>query len=349
MSAAPGSSPAPERDVSADLAVWVASEVGPDRRIEGLHRLPGHSGISWSFDIVGPSHDTIGVVMRVPPIGVRQQHNLDVVRLVPVLRLMSEHGVAVPRVLWAGSDERWFGTPYLMVSREAGAPLPDIFDATSGPYPDTAHVEGLFKQAMQALALLHEVDATPLVDSAWTPITSAEEDIHQWEPLLLRSEVESEIAATQELRDLLLRTIPCDDDDLTVVHGDFYSNNWMFDDGRLTAVLDWENATLNRPMWDLGWIATIYDPSCWGPSRSHTMTWHPLPDAIFQMYAAHRPDGLRHPAWYQALMCYRLASITPSKVRLHRSGRRHDPIWEVFAEAVPYQLDRAFDLLRSAP
>jgi aminoglycoside phosphotransferase (APT) family kinase protein len=340
--------PSSERDILEDLRTWVRSEVADDGQIIDLRRLPGHSGISYSFDIVRPGRPNQGVVMRVPPIGVRHQHNLDVVRLAPVLRLASQEAIPVPRVLWCGTDERWFGTPYLMVSREAGAPLPDVFDAASGPYPEADVVNNLFRQAIEGLANLHAVDAAPLAASGWARPQSVEEDILQWEPLLLKSEVESEIAATRELRELLLRRAPADDE-ITIVHGDFYSNNWLFDDGRLTALLDWENATLNRPMWDLGWIATIYDPRCWGPSRARTMDWHPHPHTIFEMYSAFRPNGLRQPEWYQALMCYRLASITPSKVRLHRSGRRVDPIWEVFAEAVPYQLDRAFELIASMP
>ena len=286
---------------------------------------------------------TEDLVMRVPPIGVRRQANLDVVRFAPVLRLAEAHGIPVPSVRWVSEDERWFGTPYLMVGRVAGAPLADVF-AQDQDYPPRGTVDAIFKEALAALARVHALDATELLESGWaTPLTRAE-DIAQWVPLLAKSEVPQEVRRTEELGRRLLDTAPPEVVP-GVVHGDFYSNNWMVENEHVTGLLDWENTTLNDPGWDLAWLATIYDPLCWGPSRAPWMTWHPRADQFYDWYEAASGRALVRPGWYQALMCYRLASITPSKVRLHRTGRRVDPIWEVFAEAIPHQLERAFQLL----
>ena len=337
----------PEREIHSDLLRWAQAHYSEEASIERLERMPGHSGITYGFDLVDPSRERVGVVMRVPPVGVRHDHNLDVVRLEPVLKMVAAAGICVPTVLASGTDESWFGTPYLMVSRVEGEPLPDVFDASNSPggYPDRVRVDSIFRQAVASLAQVHSIDPQPLMKSGWASPVSVADDLEQWTRLLLKSDVEQEIAATHELRRRLMATAPRSTR-TTIVHGDFYSNNWLVNEGRVTSLLDWENATVNRPMWDLGWIATIFDPQCWGPSRSTGMTWHPLPEDIYGWYEDSSPGGIEHPEWYQALMCYRLASITPSKVRLHRTGRRVDPIWEVFAEAVPYQLDRAFSLLQ---
>lgn len=330
-------------EIVKSLSRWAHHHYGVNADIRGLSRLPGHSGITYSFDVDYDSGRDC-LVLRVPPIGVRHKNNLDVLRLAPALQLAAQSGVPVPAVRWHDSDESWFGTPYLMVERVEGATLPDIFDADAGPFPDRATVELLFRQAIDALTAIHRVNIEPLLESKWATVMAVHEDIDQWIPLLEKSENETEIRHTLELRKRLLETAPLDDT-VALVHGDFYSNNWMFHDNRLTAILDWENTTLNRPMWDLGWLATLYDPHCWAASRSDTMNWHPSPETLFEWYEESAGSPARSPHWYQALMCYRLASITPSKVRLHRTGRRVDPIWEVFAEAIPHQLDRGFELL----
>lgn len=325
------------------LDSWVRAHYADSARIENLRRLPGHSGITYAFD-VAYAGSTEGLVLRVPPRGVSHKNNLDVLRLAAPLNLATKAGVPVPAVRWHGSDETWFGTPYLMVERVDGTTLPDIFDEAAGPFPDRETIDTLFRQAIDSLVAIHQVDVGPLLAGSWATPQTVEEDIDQWLPLLHKSESESEVRHTLELRELLLSTAPADDT-VTLVHGDFYSNNWLFHEGRLTAVLDWENTTLNRPMWDLGWLATLYDPECWAPARSSTMAWNPRPEDFYSWYEQSSGSTLVDPQWYHALMCYRLASITPSKVRLHRNGRRVDPIWEVFADAIPFQLDKAFRLL----
>jgi aminoglycoside phosphotransferase (APT) family kinase protein len=330
------------RDIATDVRAWAQAHYGARAEVVDLERMPGHSGISYRLTVRTPEL-VDDLVLRVPPLGVRRQANLDVVRLAPVLKLAEAGGVPVPSVRWFSDDERWFGTPYLMVSHVEGSPLPDVFDVGQS-YPEPAVVANVFQQAMTALAAIHTLDPAGLLADGWAVPATRAEDIAQWVPLLLKSEVPEEVRRTEELGRSLLTTAPSETTP-RVVHGDFYSNNWMLHEGRLTAVLDWENTTLNDPGWDLGWIATIYDPECWGPSRRPSMTWHPGPEQIYGWYEAASGTKLERAHWYQALMCYRLASITPAKLRLHRTGRRVDPIWEVFAEAIPFQLDRAFRLL----
>lgn len=330
------------RDISADMSAWAIAHYGFDARVTKLDRLPGHSGVSYVVT-VETSNLAEDLVMRVPPMGVRRLANLDVVRLAPILQLAEVHGIPVPSVRWVSEDEQWFGTPYLMVSRVEGAPLADVF-VQDQSYPQRSVVDGIFREALGTLAQVHALDASDLLSTGWAVPTSREQDIAQWVPLLLKSDVPEEVRRTEELGRRLLASAPPEVAP-RVVHGDFYSNNWMVHENHVVALLDWENTTLNDPSWDLGWLATIYDPLCWGPSRAPWMTWHPPVTQFYTWYEGAAGRSLMHPQWYQALMCYRLASITPSKVRLHRTGRRVDPIWEVFAEAIPFQLERAFRLL----
>lgn len=44
---------------------------------------------------------------------------------------------------------------------------------------------------------------------------------------------------------------------LVVVHGDFNPANFLYQDGRVTALIDWENTHIGDPREDLGWLALM--------------------------------------------------------------------------------------------
>jgi aminoglycoside phosphotransferase (APT) family kinase protein len=135
------------------------------------------------------------------------------------------------------------------------------------------------------------------------------------------------------------------DTPLGVVHGDFYSNNWLFDGGRLTAVVDWENTVWGPKLVDIGWLCMIYDPASWGPRRQPMLDWTPDPETLAARYAASGAEGLGQLPWFRALAGYRLACLTAHYLRLHRTGRRIDPVWEVFGDGFPAMIRRGHELL----
>jgi aminoglycoside phosphotransferase (APT) family kinase protein len=44
---------------------------------------------------------------------------------------------------------------------------------------------------------------------------------------------------------------------LAVIHGDFNPANFLYADGKVTALIDWENARIGDPREDLGWMTTM--------------------------------------------------------------------------------------------
>jgi hypothetical protein len=52
--------------------------------------------------------------------------------------------------------------------------------------------------------------------------------------------------------------------------------------------------------------------------------------------------------WYQALSQYRLGSIACLNVKLHRTGKRRDELWERFAPSIPFLFARGIELAERA-
>lgn len=327
------------------LARWASAHHGPTARVEAVYPMPGNSGISYGFDVL---HHTGGVehrealVIRVPPPGVRRQGNTDVLRQVPLLRALAEEGVPVPRLHHWGEDETCFGVPYLVVERVPGCAL-NVFDTDPSFVLTPVGVRPLFRQALGALAQIHRLDWRRRLPD-WSHPRTLGEEIAAWEPVLGKALDPDWVAQGLDVRDRLLKYRPAEPPP-GLFHGDFFSNNWMFDDGRLHAVIDWEISGIGPSLLDLGWVCMWYDAESWGPARQPAMAWAPPAEELVAMYeeAAGRPA--EDIGWYRALAGYRFGAITAINVRLHRTGRRPDPVWDVLAESFPYLLDRARQLL----
>jgi prepilin-type processing-associated H-X9-DG protein len=65
---------------------------------------------------------------------------------------------------------------------------------------------------------------------------------------------------------------------LSVVHGDFNPANFLYADGRVTALIDWENSRIGDPREDLGWMAMMDDLS------NTSIMSHPVDEGGFLAY-----------------------------------------------------------------
>ena len=65
-------------------------------------------------------------------------------------------------------------------------------------------------------------------------------------------------------------------------------------------------------------------------------------------YAQAGGPALAHLGWYQAFAHFRFAAIAGLNLKLHRSGRRVDGIWERFAISVPRLLSAGSKILHQA-
>ena len=147
-------------------------------------------------------------------------------------------------------------------------------------------------------------------------------------------------AAGVRLRDVLLARQP-DDVSFGIFHGDFQTNNILYDESRrLVAVVDWEISGLGAQLLDLGWLAMFTDPSCWDPSYQVGMRVTADPQALRRRYEETREEPVEAFDYFRALACYRFGVIAAFNVRLHRTGRRVDDSYERIAPSVLTLFDR---------
>lgn len=323
------------------LERWAVAHYGPGAVVTNVAPMPGHAGISLGFDVVVGSHRD-PLVVRVPPPNVRRRGNSDVLRQVPLLQAVGAEGVPVPAVRWWGDDEKWFGTPFVMVERLPGRSI-DRWDAELPDAVDGDALHRVFEQAVHALVAIHDV-AWETRLHGWGEPRSLTGEIEAWKPTLLKGENPDWTESALTLRGLLLSTLPAEPRP-GLIHGDFYSNNWVVEAARLRAVVDWEIAAIGPSLVDLGWLCMMHDRQSWGPAMSAVLDLAPEPDEIQAMYETVARRTVSDLSWYRALAAWRLGAIIALNVRLHRTGRRPDPTWEHLAAAFPHLIGRACRLL----
>lgn len=116
-----------------------------------------------------------------------------------------------------------------------------------------------------------------------------------------------------ELHDLLVANIP-EQGPGRIVHGDFGPHNNLFSaDGDITAVLDWELATLGDPLADFAYSLNAWieagDPGLYGTDPPTVLPGFPTRAELTERYAATTGRDLSGLAYYRAFNFFKTAGI----------------------------------------
>lgn len=332
----------PPHAVEACLAGAVRERHGAAARLGPLRVMEdGHAGLTYGFDVLNAVGAVqCGYILKLGPPGVPRRGSTDIHRQARLLRSLYGAGLPVPDVPWASPDETPLGAPWIVMDRLPGRSFV-IWEphASFGASPE--RVPALWRQAAAVLARLHRLDwRAALAD--WEAPTTLETEIRRWDRLLAHAPDPAWQSAGRALSRRLSETRP-QEGPVGLVHGDFQPGNVLYRDGVLTGIIDWDLAAIAPQGTDLGWLLMMGDRAAWHDG------WKPqAPLAPTELVEAYREAGgpaLQDLAWYQAFAQFRMGAIAGLNVKLHRDGRRHDPIWERFAPSVTTLFQRAGQLL----
>jgi aminoglycoside phosphotransferase (APT) family kinase protein len=330
--------------IAGKLDAFIKTKCGPESRVTNLRPMEdGHAGLTFGFDVTDAASRRLGsYVLKLAPVGVARRGNTDVYRQAPLLRSLAHAGLPVPAVPWASPLEDPLGTPFIIMERVPGR----IFFVWQphGSFPcESAALRTLWLEAAQMLARLHQVDWQKVL-ADWEEPRALRDELDIWVPLLRHAETSALRDAGLELHRLLAAHIP-DGRPIGIVHGDFQPGNILYLDGRASALIDWELASIGAQGLDVGWLMMLTDGLAW-PSTCRPVA----PLSCTDLLHAYRHAGgpaLANVDWYQALAQFRLGAIACLNVRLHRSGKRQDAFWESMAPAISVLFARANELVLS--
>ena len=189
-------------------------------------------------------------VLRRKPFGTLLPSAHAVDREYRLLSGLAPLGFPVPRPLALCEDPAVIGAIFYVMELAKGRAY------ANGALPDfePAFRRDIYEQLVDTLADLHNVDrqAAGLGDFGKAG-NYFERQVTRWTRQYRGSQTDT-IEEMERLIAFLPGTIP-EQSRTSVVHGDYRIDNVMFDGGKLTAVLDWELATLGDPLADFSYLA----------------------------------------------------------------------------------------------
>jgi aminoglycoside phosphotransferase (APT) family kinase protein len=218
-------------------------------------------------------------------------------------------GFPVPRPFVLCSNPEVIGAIFYVMELAKGRAY------TNGALPDfdPRKRRSMYNQLVATLADLHNIDpvAAGLGDFGKSG-NYFERQVARWTRQYRDSQTD-ELPEMERLIDYLPASLP-EQSRVAIVHGDYRIDNVLFDDSRLTAVLDWELATLGDPLADFSYLAMQWvmpaDGSAGLAGLDLQTLGIPSLQEVVELYSAR--SGVEVAAkldWYFAYNLFRLAGI----------------------------------------
>ncbi|HEY1336556.1 MAG TPA: phosphotransferase family protein, partial [Bryobacteraceae bacterium] len=207
----------------------------------------GHSNLTYLLRIGGREY-----VLRRPPLGPVAPKAHDMVREFHVLRAVHPHFPEAPEPVAVCEDASVLGAPFFVMERRRGVVLREE------PPPEITAVAGyprLISEAfLDCMVRLHAIDiSTDALRALGKPEGYVERQLRGWTDRWQRAKTE-EVPDVEATIGWLAERIPTPLAP-SLIHNDYKLDNMMLthgDPGRISAVLDWEMATLGDPLSDFG-------------------------------------------------------------------------------------------------
>jgi aminoglycoside phosphotransferase (APT) family kinase protein len=290
----------------------------------------------------GPPGDEV-LVLKVAPPGLPPVRNRDVLRQGRVLRALHVAGVVVPRVHFDDDGAPPDVPPFIAMGFVPGTSLEPVLAAHRDPTTfDEIRARAL--DAAAVLAAIHRVDVAG-VGIREEPVALTEE-VERWTRAF--ATVPPDLQGDYErCADALVRSAPAPLP-AVVNHGDFRLGNTLGQDGRVTAVIDWEIWSVGDPRVDLAWFTYFTDEACHPAAPSSEPSGMPTAAELLDAYAAAGGASLADLRWFDALTRYKEAATTALLVKRARRSGPLAPALERMVPALPRLVDEAYEMLGAA-
>ncbi|MBN3791299.1 phosphotransferase family protein [Burkholderia sp. Ac-20353] len=257
-------------------------------------------------------------VLRKKPAGPLQPSAHAIDREYRVMHALRGSAVPVPRMFAYCDDTSIIGTPFYVMEYVEGRVMID--QSLPGMTPQAR--QAIYAGMNRVITTLHGVDVAGVGLGGFGRTGNYfSRQIGRWSKQCRESTIPV-VPAMRRLMEWLPERIP-DNDETTLVHGDFRLDNLVFHptEPRVLAVLDWELSTLGHPLADLAYHCMSWRiaPSVWRGIAGLPLATLGIPaeaEYIGHYEAATGRRATEHWDFYLAYNLFRMAAI------LHGIGER---------------------------
>jgi aminoglycoside phosphotransferase (APT) family kinase protein len=291
------------------LVPWI-TQIIPDARnvrIDGLGRVEmGHSAetllftLSWE-DGSGDHCEGVALRLRPPTPGLLEPYDLQ--RQVDVLRALESTPVRAPRAYCFESSGQILGREFYVMERLPGS----VFERGVPEYlvADPNRIRRMCESMVEQIAAIHAVNTrTADLNSIRDGERYLSREIEHWAGEIRRVQ-RGPLPALDRLAAAVRDQRPQQCPVVTLVHGDAKPGNFAFEGSEVSAVFDWEMATIGDPLADVGYAEMLWVMPGYFTSNPAALTVDEFV-ALWEELTGIRTDNR---PWYRALAGFKTASI----------------------------------------
>jgi aminoglycoside phosphotransferase (APT) family kinase protein len=307
---------------SARLNAWLSAQLpGDDDREPEISRIPGGT----SNELYRITYRSRDLVLRRPP-GVPQDKQASdriMSREYRILRALDGTGIPHPRPLALCEDQSVLGVHFYLMTHVAGfsplGPLPERFASSPEARRDWAFA------TVDTLADLASLDWRELgLEGFGKPEGFLDRQASRWQGHF-RANRTRDVPGLAKAATWLSAHRPAPSAP-GIMHGDYQPHNTLVAEdlpARLTAVLDWEQATIGDPLLDLGLLLAGWaDPGEPPRFASYMSPRDGMPSRaeLAARYAARSGRDVSGIGYYEILALFKLACVLEGNYRLWATG-----------------------------
>ncbi|MGE0231912.1 MAG: phosphotransferase family protein [Flavobacteriaceae bacterium] len=327
-------------EMSAALDAMLRHVIGEDFKVAGLKWLTGGASkiqmaftLTWTDAESGRRQDRL--VLRMDPS--EPSNSTSRLREVELIRAF-EGIVPVPKVFWLDANGDWFPEPAIIYSFVAGVTKQKSQSAGKviglGTMFSPDMREKLAPQFLQNLAAIHTADIDRMTLTSMDRPEVGTTQSARWQLNRARRVWEEDRGEEFPLMEVaanwLERELPVLDH-LSVVHGDYRSGNFLFDEesGRITAILDWERGHLGDRHRDLAWMTRRAMGHVGEDGRTYYVCGLIPLDEFYERYekASGLSVDMKRVTYYRILNCFQSITTTVATAyRVSKLGKSHQDV-----------------------
>ncbi|MGR3509740.1 MAG: phosphotransferase family protein [Sulfitobacter sp.] len=268
------------------------------------------------------------VLRRKPPgVLLKSAHAVD--REFRVQKALQDTDVPVAKMHLLCEDDDVIGSAFYIMDHVNGR---NFMDPRMPELDNTARA-GVIDEMNRVLAALHDVDIDAVGLSDYGPPGNYyERQVARWTKQYRASETEV-LPDMDRLIEKLTQSIPADDGQRTLVHGDYRIDNMMFEkDGtKCLAILDWELSTIGHPYADLAAVIMQWQMPAGTEGRGfggvdRQELGLPSDEEFIARYCERRGlKGIDNFGFYLAFCFFRMAGIIQGVLKRALDGNASNP------------------------
>ena len=237
--------------------------------------------------------------------------------------------VPVPAMIDINEDEEALGAPFMLMQQLDGV--------AASPFTPDAYSPHEEELGQQFWSILGEIAKKDIKDDFINQFDSPTEDpcwkkeLDKWVKVIKEDSISIEPILEAGIRKLYKKP-PKEPSKKSLVHGDYRNGNFLFNENKITGILDWEMAHIGDPLEDLGWaLSPIW--SWQDPSKPAYLIDRQASLSVWESSSGLAIDK-NDLKWWELFACVKGMAIWISAGNEFKTGKNVDPI-NLFSPWIP--------------